>query len=134
MKTIGRYWLAGSALSIQLLISGCGGGGLVGLFGVDEAEFAGLLGGLSSSSSGDSEQNNGSSHSTTTFEPTITESADSGITEHSLLGDTTDENFEEIRSTHPVASVHHPEPASLALFGGGLASVGLLRRKKARKK
>ena len=29
-----------------------------------------------------------------------------------------------------VATLHQPEPASLALFGGGLAAVALLRRRK----
>lgn len=33
-----------------------------------------------------------------------------------------------------VATLHNPEPASMALFGGGLAGIALLRRRKARRR
>lgn len=32
-----------------------------------------------------------------------------------------------------IATIHNPEPASLTLFGGGLAGAALLRRRRARK-
>jgi len=36
-------------------------------------------------------------------------------------------------SSGEVAKVHNPEPASMALFGAGLAGIGVFRRRKARK-
>ena len=139
MRTTARYWLAGSAIVVQLLVSGCqlgGGGGLLGLFGSGEsAELAGILGsGGSPSSVGDGSglQNLLLPGSITDNDNVNTDS--SGISSH-LLSDTTttDENStEDTQLTHPIASVHHPEPASLALFGGGLAGFSLFRRKKAR--
>ena len=123
MKQIEKMWLLGSAMSVQLITSGCqaGGGGLFGLFVVGDSGVTAILGGSpNGGSSGSTDGNTGS-----------------GSTEQNLSGGSSAGNTSDNPSTEgtiqSIATVHHPEPASLALFGGGLISVGLIRRRKARR-
>ena len=123
MKQIEKIWLLGSAMSVQLITSECqaGGGGLFGLFVVGDSGVTAILGG--SPTSGSSGSTNGNTGS--------------GSKEQNLPGSSTgntSDNASTEGTIQSIATVHHPEPASLALFGGGLISVGLIRRRKARRK
>ena len=50
-----------------------------------------------------------------------------------LDGGTSDSSGEVTSLASDVATVHHPEPASLALFGGGLAGLAGWRRRGAKR-
>lgn len=95
------------------LVAGCGGGGggLSSLFG-GGSDVGEVIGSLSSSggSGGDAVQS----------------FASSGPIDSSGSIDTA-----SVQQTAGV--LHNPEPASMALFGGGLMGLGLLRRRRSRK-
>ncbi len=94
-------WLVVAGVSMQFLVSGCNGGGN-GLFGL----FGGggeVLAALESGGGGGDSGNGGSGD-------TGNGGGDGGIS--------------------PIATVHNPEPASMAFFGGGLAVLSCVRRRK----
>ena len=103
---------------IQLLTAGCssGGEGFFGLFGgggSDTSEEALSLLSFGSTDGGSSGGSSGSGGSSS--------SSSSGSGSGSLT------------SAPPVATVHQPEPASMALFGAGLMGLACLGRRKARR-
>ncbi len=102
-------------------ISGCNmGGGISGLVGGGFESIAGFFGGDSSGSGPDLASTD------TGFVPTSLFIAD-GVTET-----VSDSGGSEPDGTvlETAAVIHNPEPASLALFGGGLLGTGFLRRRK----
>ena len=103
-----RVWLVGCGIAAQLLTAGCfgGGGGTGGL-----GSFFGFGGG---GSGGDSS----GSDSFASFD------------QGGAGGDAGGDAF----GAPSVATVHNPEPASVALFGSGLAGLTLLKRRKARRR
>jgi len=101
-------WLAIAVASLG--IAGCGGGGGGGLSGFFES-VASIFEG-SSSSGGDIGSSVGDLAGSFSSGGDITGPIDGGS---------------DIISA---ATVHHPEPASVALFGGGLAGMAWLRRRK----
>lgn len=101
-------------------LSGCGlggGSGLVGLFGSGSEE---VVSALTNSDQGGTEEIINSSAVT----------GGSGGGSEVLLGDS-EVPAGEIAAA--AAVVHHPEPASLALFGGGMAGVAWIRRRRAKR-
>ena len=89
------------------LVAGCGGGG--GGIG-DFFGGGGFLGFLGGGPDGDS--------------------ASSSFTTSSDNTPPGDSSPPEITSTPLIATVHNTEPASAAIFGGGLLGLGLMRRRK----
>ena len=106
MKRISQVGLVVCGVAVQLVTAGCLGlgGGSGGLFGSSEGSGSG---GSGSASEG----------------PFASQS----LTNGGLGGN-------ESGSTLEVATLANPEPASLALFGGGLAGLACLRRRKSRRK
>lgn len=114
MSTASRFGVVFASSCALLFASGCvGGGGGVASF------FSGLLGGsqggsstggsFASAGSGSSEVINGTGY---------------------YVGGEGDPAGDP---PPRIATVHNPEPASLALFGGGLVGTALWRRRKTRK-
>ena len=105
MKNITDTGLILLAVSLPLLAGCRGAGGLSGLFG-------GGSGGEILASLGSSGSSGGSSG-----------------------GDVVDTSaaFDSIASSADAATLTNPEPASMALFGGGLAGLACLRRRRAKK-
>lgn len=105
-------WIVGIAVSAQLLAAGCGksgGDGLLGsLFGGGDSSSSDVFDLLGSGGSGDGGSGSGLGSGSGAG------SAGSGGSGSGSGG---------------AGSVHMPEPASVALFGGGLAGVALLRRR-----
>ena len=122
MKHASRIVFVASAATIQLLVSGCGGGGgasgfFSGLFG-GGSDTAGILGSFASAGGellGDGGDTGG-------------EGGVGGGVGGGLEGSG--------GGAGEIATVHHPEPGSVALFGGGLACTAILsrRRRKSRAK
>ncbi|MDP3703054.1 MAG: PEP-CTERM sorting domain-containing protein [Candidatus Omnitrophota bacterium] len=98
-----KTWLVIGLVSIPLLTVGCGGGG----------------GGLSSLFGG------GDSGAGDVFSAVVSGGSD-------IAGGASDGGATETL-TSSAATVHSPEPASVALFGGGLAGLACLRRRKAQR-
>ena len=96
---------------VPLLTAGCEGAGLSSLLfgGSDTAEILSSLAGGGSGVSGDGLLD--------------------GLLSGSISSDSNPGGGDQLISD--VATVHHPEPVSLALFGGGFASLALMRRRKA---
>ena len=114
-KPVAQLALVAASVSALLLTAGCksGGGGIFGgLFGGGESSGVDALSSLFSSDSSSS----GSELAST-----------AGGVEQGSGGD----NY--VGGTPPVATLHHPEPGSIALFGSGLAGLVLARRRKSRK-
>jgi len=111
VKHASSLWLVIGLVSMQLLTAGCSGGGggaLFGLFGGGDSGVAEILG---------------------TFA-----SAGSDVAGGGSVGDIGGGGLSEgLTVTSDIATVHHPEPASIALFGGGLAGLAHLRRRKAQR-
>ena len=109
MRKNSAVWLVLAGVSMQFLVSGCkgGGSGLFGLFGgggeILSALESGGGGGSGDGGSGDTGNGGGDS---------------GGGLEGGGDG------------APPVATVEHPEPASMALFGGGFAALSCVRRRK----
>ena len=103
-------------LAIAATTTGClggGGGGLSSLF-----EFFGEHASSSSSSSG------GGAFA-------LASVPGGGGSEEGYVGDEGESGGEGV-GQNPGDVVHNPEPATLMLFGGGLAGLGLSRKRKAR--
>ena len=121
-----KILMLSAALAIQLFSSGCifggggGGGGLFSLFGGGggSSEAALLISG--SSGSNDGQQEGGQE------EP-------GGLGEELSSFSSTGFNDSPINDVPQVAVLHNPEPASMILFGSGLAGLGFLRRRRLRK-
>ena len=103
MRDSTRLYIVGAALITQLFTAGCRAGGLFDVFG------------LTSGGSSDSAQSSSDSSET------IAESV--GGSENDLA-------FGGAGAVSTAATLHNPEPAGLVLFGGGLAGIGLLRRRR----
>ena len=107
MKHASSLWFVMGLVSMLLTAgcSGAGGGGLFGFFGGDSGteEILGLF------ASGGSDVVGGGG--------SIGDLGGGGLSESLVV-------------TSDVATVHNPEPASLALFGSGLIGLAHLRRRK----
>ena len=103
MRHASSLWMVMGLVSM-LLTAGCGGGGGGGLFG--------LFGGSGDSGAGD------------VFSALVSGGSDVAGGSGGGLTETV---------TSDVATVHHPEPASLVLFGGGLAGLAHLGRRRAKR-
>ena len=104
MRDATRLYIVGAALIAQLFTAGCRAGGLFDVFG------------LTSGGSSDSAQSSSDSSET------IAESVGGSGSDLAFGG------AGAVVST--AATLHNPEPAGLVLFGGGLAGIGLLRRRR----
>lgn len=116
-QPVAQLALVAASVSALLLTAGCksGGGGIFGgLFGGSSESGVDALSSLFSGE-GDSGSSGSGSGST------------AGGGEQAPGG----ENY--VGGTPPVATLHHPEPGSLVLFGGGLVGAAFLRRRKSRK-
>ena len=104
MTQISRGWLLGCAVCLQLLLSGCGGSG-GGVSGLIEGLFGGGGG-------------------------------DGGSTLAGGGGGGTDPGGGGGGGTDPGggSTIINPEPASVALFGGGLAGLAMVGLRRSRKK
>jgi hypothetical protein len=124
MRRASPMWLVGCGMAVQLFTSGCksGGTGFVGFFGGDLGGQE-ILDRVSSSTTpggsgvGDGSLGGGAPRASSSGPPA------------GGFGSEPDAE-PNLASAHSIASVHTPEPASLALFGGGLAGVAYLRRRK----
>lgn len=109
MKSARSVWMLAASISVLLLTSGCSGGGLSNLFGL----FGWGDGGGSSGNSG-----------------ILSSLAGGGDGANELAGIDGSGGDSTQSGVSTIATVHHPEPGSLVLFGGGLASALFSRRRK----
>ncbi len=121
------------AASSALLTTGCrgGGGGSSGVGGFFSALFGGGDSGVFSAFGGSGDGgSSGSGYIGGSGDGGSSGSGDSGsnLSNPGPLADLPP-SLDEDAST-----LHHPEPASLALFGSGLAGMALMRRQKTHKK
>ena len=107
----------GVVLIIQCGMVGCKTGGSGGVFGV--VDGFGFFGGGESGSDGAGDA------------PTLLNALSSSDTTGSGSGAPEGSGTDSIVTS--AAAVHNPEPASLALFGGGLAGLAYGRRRKQRR-
>ena len=116
MQHTSRTWVIVAGLSLALLTAGCksGGGGLSSLFGI----FGGSGG----------ESGGGESGGSGVLASLIDVGGSGGGTGGS--GGSTGGSGGGSEITSPAATVHNPEPGSIALFGTGLLGVAFLRRRK----
>ena len=112
-----KILMLSAALAIQLLSSGCffGGGGLSSFFGGAESSAAAAF-----FNSGSSESNDGGSYDG---------QGSGGLGEEASRFSDTNPDGSSI-DVPQVAVLHNPEPASMILFGSGLAGLGFLRRRR----
>ena len=122
MKGASRTTIVIVGATIQLLISGCGGGGGGGLFGSlfgGGAESADIFASFASTGLG---LFGGDLGDFTNFSSDTV--GGDGVLD--LLGD----GGNDPGIVPNVATVHHPEPGTMALFGGGLAGAAALSRRR----
>ena len=119
-----RCWFIACGIATQLITAGCGGGdSFASLFGTERTSETFSAFGLG----GGTEGSNGGGPIVLAGISEILGGGSGGGSNSSGSGDG------ESLATPPVATVHHPEPASMALFGGGLLGIAALRRRKARR-
>lgn len=111
-KSFLSFSLVTLALSLPLIGCTGGGGGLIGFLGGASSDALGALGSFIGSDSGSDSGSGGP------------------LFLASLTGDTTGDVTEG--GSDAIKTVHNPEPMSMALFGGGLAGLAFLKRRKLR--
>jgi hypothetical protein len=120
-------------ITMQLFTSGCGllggGGSVLGFFASNGSDTGDLFA---------SDDSGGSSAGDIISAFSLGDSLTSDFSEDSSGGDTDDGDIDGGDTDSlaalppPIARVHNPEPASVILFGSGLAGASLLRKRKAR--
>lgn len=121
MKNVARICMATTGLTLNLLVAGCGsGGGLAGLFGGGgdlASQFFSFFGGGDGGGSDALAGLGGLGDGLIDSSP----DGDGGLPGGSGVA-------------QQVAKLHNPEPATMALFGSGLAGIMLKGRRRSKRK
>ncbi len=122
---VSRWLLVGVAMAAQLMATGCGGGG----GGSGFAEFFGGVGSFFELFGGSS---GGNSDGNTTLASTDGLLDDNFIDKLVNDGSSSEGGSSDQDTTIqvPADTINNPEPGSMVLFGGGLASLVIWRRRR----